>query len=221
MKENQFSVFGVLEANFFLQNAEEDIQIKGYSMFWDKGRENLRRQNARCVLFVRNDLSFKIRRDLMEDSVPEIWMELGLPKKKKSLLCLFYREFSQWGQRTLTDSIHSQTQRFESWTSKVGRILESGRETWLIGDFNFDLSRKDDNSYTRKNIAKMAHQEIIGRGMLQIIKGPTHRFQGRESTIDLIFTNEPRKVAEFGQIATGTEHDCVWMRRESNFITRK
>ena len=67
----------------------------------------------------------------------------------------------------------------------------------------------------------MAHDELIGHGMVQIIKGPTHRFNGHESTIDLIFTNEPGKISEIGQIATGSGHDCVWMLRESVFVIKK
>ena len=54
--------------------------------------------------------------------------------------------------------------------------------------------------------------------MVQIIKGPTHRARGLKSTIDLGFTNEPRRIAHFGQIATGSEHDCCWIVRQSQYV---
>ena len=149
----------------------------------------------------------------MDESVPEIWIELGEKNKKKYLMCLFYREFSEWGQRTSTDSIQCQLQRFQHWTSKVVIQLEKNKELWLLGDFNFDLSRKNDSTYSRKNIAKLAHEEIIGCGMVQIIEGPTHRFLGKTSTIDLIFTNAPRKISRVGTISTGSEHVFVWREK--------
>ena len=88
IKENDFSVSGVLEANFFSHNSKEDIEIDGCELIWDKGRENLRRNNSRSVLYIRRDLSFKVRHDLMEKNIPEIWVEIGQCNKKRSLLCL-------------------------------------------------------------------------------------------------------------------------------------
>ena len=68
LKTNQFSIFGVVEANFFSNNNVEDIQISGFCVFWDKGRSNPQRNNASCVIFIREDLSYKLRLDLMDDN---------------------------------------------------------------------------------------------------------------------------------------------------------
>ena len=57
--------------------------------------------------------------------------------------------------------------------------------------------------------------------MVQLINGPTHRKLGLESTIDLIFTSEPRKIESSGTIATGSDHDCVWVVRKSKFVPIK
>ena len=84
-----------------------------------------------------------------------------------------------------------------------------------------DLSRNNDNNYQRKHMAQMAHEEIIGRGLVQLITGPTHRQNGSESTIDLMFTNEPSKVSQSGRISTGSSHDSVWMIRKSVAVERK
>ena len=97
VKSNNFGVFGVVEANLFKESNHEDVTIDGYSLLWDLGRENRKRNNSRCVLYIRNDLSYKIRNDLMEMDIPEIWVEVGESNKKRLLLGLFYREFSEWG----------------------------------------------------------------------------------------------------------------------------
>ena len=91
LKRNNFGVLGITEANFFKENEKEDIDISGYRVFWDKGREEKTRKNSGCVLYIRNDLSFKAREDLMHGCFPEIWIEIGESNKKRSLLCVFYR----------------------------------------------------------------------------------------------------------------------------------
>ena len=95
IKNKSFDIFGVLEANLFENNCTSESYIEGYNIYWDKGRNNCHRRNSRSVLFVRKDLNQKIRKDLMDDSVPEVWLEVGEPGKKRSLVCLFYRECSQ------------------------------------------------------------------------------------------------------------------------------
>ena len=209
MKDNNFSIFGISEANLFKETNNKDVQISGYTLFYDKGRENVTRKNSRCVVYIKNDLSFKLREDLMSEEIPEVWIEVGEPKKKRVLICQFYREFSNWNNRTGTDSIKSQKERFEVWLDKVGLQLEGNRELWLLGDFNLDLARKDDVTYNRKAIAQLAHEELICKGMVQLITEVTHRQQNKGSTIDLLFTNEPRKVSNSGVIATGSSHECI------------
>ena len=221
IKSNNFQILGVLEANFFEGNCVEDINIPGFTVYWDKGRKHQTRGNSRTVLFVDKDLSCKIRYDLMGENVPEVWAEIGEPRKKRSLLCLYYREFSEWGNRAETDSQNNQMERFKKWISNVENVIEEGRETWFLGDFNFDLSRRNDKTYDRRYIAQLAHEELIGRGLVQLIQGPTHRKNGSESTIDLFFTNEPRKISHCGRISTGSDHDCIWATRHSSFVPKK
>ena len=81
-----------------------------------------------------------------------------------------------------------------------------------------ELKRKDDSLYDRKVIASLAHTELVEKGMSQIIEKPTHRQGNKESIIDMIFTNEPRKVLQWGNIPTGSSHDCVWMNRRSKYV---
>ena len=120
LKTNRFGVLGILEANFFAENDKQDIEISGYRVFWDKGRENIRRKNSRCVLYIRNDLSYKLRGDLMKEDIPEIWIEIGEANKKRSLLCVYYREFSEWNQRETTEAMKIQKERFGEWLFKAG-----------------------------------------------------------------------------------------------------
>ena len=111
IKSNNFGIFGVIEANFFKENDIKSIEIKGFSVFWDKGRDNVSRQNARCIVYVRDDLSCKLKENLMDEKIPEIWLEVGEPRKRHVLMCIFYRKFSEWNSRISTNSIKFQEQR--------------------------------------------------------------------------------------------------------------
>ena len=118
-------------------------------------------KNARCVLYVREDLGCKVREDLMDENFPEIWIEIGEANKKRSMLCLYYREFSEWNARETTNSIKSQCERFNSWLAKTSDQIEKNQELWIIGDFNVDLRRKTDNEYNRKVLAQIANQSLL------------------------------------------------------------
>ena len=61
IKSNNFGVFEVLEANFFEDADPNEVKIEGFSLVWDKGRKNKRRRNARTALYIREDLSYKVR----------------------------------------------------------------------------------------------------------------------------------------------------------------
>ena len=79
MKTNNFAILGISEANLFKENDIQDVQISGYSLYYDKGQNCPIRRNSRCVLFIRNDLKCKLREDLMEENIPEIWVEVLIP----------------------------------------------------------------------------------------------------------------------------------------------
>ena len=81
LKSYNFGVLGITEANFFKEDSIEDVEIVGYKFFCDKGRSNAVRNNSRCAVYVREDLSFKLREDLMRESIPEIWIEIGKREK--------------------------------------------------------------------------------------------------------------------------------------------
>ena len=90
----------------------------------------------------------------------------------------------------------------------------------ILGDFNVDLDRNEDNTYDRKCLAVMTHEELLQRGLVQMIKVPTHTYQNKKSKIDLIFTSEPRKIEDSGTIQMGSDHECIFVVRRSKYIQR-
>ena len=77
IKSNNFAILGITEANFYEEHDVNEVTIDGYNFVWDKGRNQSNRKNSRCVVYIRKDLSFKLRSDLMRESFPEVWIEAG------------------------------------------------------------------------------------------------------------------------------------------------
>ena len=72
LKSNNFGVLGIIEANFFQEDNVKDVEVDGYTFFWDEGRRNTVRKNARCGLYVHSDLNCKLRKDLMKETSPQV-----------------------------------------------------------------------------------------------------------------------------------------------------
>ena len=47
---------------------------------------------SRVVVYTHNSLVVRRRYDLEDENISSIWLEVGLPRKKKILVCNAYRE---------------------------------------------------------------------------------------------------------------------------------
>ena len=76
----------------------------------------------------------------MSDSYSAIWLEIGLPRQKKFLVCQQYREWQFTGQGGDHSSLTSseQLRRWEVHLDSRERALNSGLETHKIGDLNIN-----------------------------------------------------------------------------------
>ena len=64
----------------------------------------------------------------MDDKFSSIWLELGLPRKKKFLICQLYREWQYLGQEDSTSRrIPEQLARWTTFLDQWQRALDSGK----------------------------------------------------------------------------------------------
>ena len=80
-------VLGVSEANFKREHSLEDVQIPEYDIVLSKTIENDQLRVSRVVCYKHQSMVGKVRDDLMDENFSSIWLELGLPRKKKFLVC--------------------------------------------------------------------------------------------------------------------------------------
>ena len=72
--------------------------MKDYELITAKTMENPRLQYSRVVVYKHSSIVSKVRTDLMSDEFSSIWIECGLPRKRKFLVCNLYREWQYLGQ---------------------------------------------------------------------------------------------------------------------------
>ena len=57
-----------MEANLRQGAEEADVEIEGYNLVWDEGREIMSKQNSRVALYIKDELSYEVVKKHMEGS---------------------------------------------------------------------------------------------------------------------------------------------------------
>jgi hypothetical protein len=83
------------------------------------------------------------------------------------------------------------------------------------------MTRIRHTKYDIKKIGNLIMQRMIGVGMAQLIKEPTHHGIHQSSLIDLMFVNVPDKMANIKNLKTGGDHDLIQSTRRSKCRRRK
>ena len=89
--EHRPHVLGLSEANVYSTHDQADIQHDGYDLHVASTINNPELNVARVVVYTHQSLKVKRRPDLENDSVSSVWLEVGLPRQKKILMCHAYR----------------------------------------------------------------------------------------------------------------------------------
>ena len=107
-------VLGLSESELYKGHDRRLVEIQNYNLITAKSMDNPNFNVSRVCVYVHDSIVYKVRTDLMSDSFSSVWLECGLPRQKKILICHAYREWSNLGK----DSSHS-------------RRLDSKLERWL------------------------------------------------------------------------------------------
>ena len=217
---------GVTEANLRKEADMSEVEIQGYKLIWDAGRENPRKGNARVVVYIKEELSFTVMSKYMGgDLMPELWIRLGHAGTKRTLVGTVYREHTPWNTRD--GSQKSQEVRWKKWLEVRGEIWAGQDEAYLLGDINLDWLKREDAGYRSLKMMRNLCDELQGAGWVQLVKKPTHysNSEGRgvsESLIDHVWTNLPAKVGASSQEDTGiSDHELVWVDRMAKQLVEK
>ena len=132
-------MFGISEANFFKNHDYDDVKFKDYTLHLCPTLDNPNLEYSRIVVYTHKSLVCKIRPDLMTNDFSSIWLEIGLPNKRKILVCQVYREWQLLNQVDgSSQSVNAQLQRWNTFLGQWESALNSGYEVLVLGDMNLN-----------------------------------------------------------------------------------
>ena len=163
---------GITEANLRKEADMEEETIKGYRLIWDGGRDNPVKENARVVVYIKEELSFEVMHKYMDgDMMPEVWVKLGHAKTKRTLVGTVYREHTPW--KTKDSSQKGQENRLKRWLETRREIWSGGEEAYLFGDINLDWLKREDRAYRSQKMMMNLCEELQDTGWVQLIQEPS------------------------------------------------
>ena len=202
---------GLSEANVYTTHDQADIQHDGYDLHVASTINNPELNVARVVVYTHQSLKVKRRTDLENDSVSSVWLEVGLPRQKKILMCHAYSEWKYLGQPTTSSS--TLTAQLERWTTlleQCEKALAEEKEVLVLMDANIDFLKwtKDnlsanDSTARLRPLIDLLFTKIFPHGVSKLVTGATRTWPGQQdSGLDHVYSNKPGKLSEVNAVFT-------------------
>ena len=219
-------ILGLSEANFHNNEDRSAVKIPEYELITCPTINNPNIKVSRVVVYVHNSVVIKPRPDLMNDQVSAIWLEVGLPHKRKFILCNVYREWGHLGQMDRTShSRASQLERLGIITDNWQKALNENKEVILLGDMNINSlkwTREDlpanDSIHKQRPLIDLLFEKIISQGVSQQVSVPTHG----DNCLDHIYTNMPEKLSCVSVFWNGgSDHKLLYAVRSAKSVQKR
>ena len=224
-------ILGISESNYFQDHDYDAVQIENYKFLTAKTINNPNLKVSRVCVYLHKSMVGKIREDLMDENFSSIWVEVGLPQKRKILIGNVYREwgFMRQDNPAVSHYLTSQKDRWSVFIEQWERALAESKEVIVLGDLNLNFLEwaRDDlppNNQTQKLKPLIAElfSRILPHGVSQLVKSATRIRVGQpESGLDHFYSNEPNKLSPV-QVVTcgGSDHKLIGATRYSSKIKK-
>ena len=198
-KKSKAAVIGVTESKLDATVLDGEVNIDGYEVI----RSDRNRHGGGVACYVRNDISFNVRKDF-SDEIENIVFDMLLPKTKPILVGFLYRPPDQSKFLDKLSTAISRSNTFDN------------QEVYILGDLNINLINKQKHI---PNGIKRYKEFCSLYGLEQLIKNtPTRVTMNSFSILDHILTNSTDRVSQSGVIDTGlSDHQLIYCTRK---ITR-
>ena len=128
-------MLGLSEANFRKDHDLNLVQHQNYNLHLSPTADNPDLNLSRIVVYTHQSLVVKRRTDLEDNTVSAIWLEVGLPHKRKIIVCQGYREWRYLGQPDsslvqLFSTVAAQFQRWSTFLCMWGKACWRVRKWW-------------------------------------------------------------------------------------------
>ena len=222
-------ILGISEANLHHNHDQDLVQIEEYTMHTCPTLLDPTQKTSRIVTYTHKSVVAKLRPDLMSSTYSSIWLEVGLPRHKKFLVCQTYREWQllHQGLNNSSQSVAMQMSRWSEFLDQWERALETGMEVHTLGDMNLnhlnwtEASLPHSNqSYRLRGLIAALFSKILSKGVSQCVRVATRHWPGQPSTgLDHYYTNRVDKISPVQTLHQGgSDHQLIFAVRYSRSL---
>ena len=223
-------ILGLSEANLHSHHDQNNVQYPDYTLHTCPTINNPQLKVSRVVVYTHSSLVVKLRPDLMNDNISSIWLEVGLPRRSKILVCNMYREFQHMGQEDNSSlTAAAQLERWEIFLQQWEKAISEDKEVIVTGDINIDSFKwcrddlpSTDSIHRLRPMIDLLFEKIIPHGFSQQVGVATHSWPGQQpSCIDHLYTNKPDKLSDVtAHVNGGSDHKVVYVVRYAKAVKR-
>ena len=150
--------------------SDNEIGLDGYDLI----RKDRNRSGGGVVMYIRNMISYKVRSDIMPDTLETITIEVAKYRAKPFFINTWYR------------APNTPSEVFDKYESGIKKLDSEDKEIICIGDLNCNWPEpKKTETQNLLQLTKLFQLE-------QMIEEPTRITETARTLIDLIFTNRGR-----------------------------
>ena len=198
---SKIDVLAINETKLDSSVHDNEILLPGFEIARKDRIVNGRNGGGVCI-YLRNNLNFNIRSDLLDDQLECITVEITKPRSKPFLVSTWYRPPS------------SPSNLYHEFEKLIDKIDAEDLELYLLGDLNSDFLPANVNNFNAQALANIF--DIYG--LNQLITEPTRITPTSRTLIDLCITNCPDKIVDSGVIHVGiSDHSLVYMTRKTHY----
>ena len=228
--EHHPHVLGLSDANLRSDQDQGLVQHADYHLHLSPALSNPELAIARIVVYTHKSLIVKRRADLEDNRISAIWLEVGLPQKKKILVCQGYREWRYLGQENNSSStLGAQLERWSVFLTRWEQALLEGKEVVVMMDANLDFLKwtndslpAGDSTVRLKPLVDLLFQKILPHGVSQMVSVATRSWPGQDDAgLDHVYTNKPEKMSGvYAEFTGGSDHKLIQITRFSKSLQR-
>ena len=216
-------ILGLSEANYMMNTDPRTVQHDDYILHTAPTLDNPVLGVSRVVVYTHSSIIVKRRPDLEDSSLSAIWLEVGMPRQKKILVCNIYREWQYMGQGPGNQSgnLTAQSGRWSMFLDKWEAALRENREVIVLGDINLDFLKwgrdlpANDSQARLRGLAESLFTRIIPLGVSQLVRTATRAAPNTQASgLDHIYTNKPDKCSDaYTEFIGGSDHKLIQVTR--------
>ena len=210
---------------FTTEEIKSKMNIDGYNLELPESWTN--HGQARLIVYVSQDLNYKrVAMSLADSDLPNVTLEIGLGREKKTIVNYFYREWT--GGVSGDKSQHSQLNRLERQIQYWRQLYSQNKDVMCLGDANLCALQWNDDDYdaSKRILANLVQDHLLEESSYQLVTGYTRSemYNGllNRSCIDHIYSNAPMKCEKpITEAAGDSDHLAVVIIKYSKEVHHK